>query len=591
MSLKNNISSKLLHVSSPNELHSLLLIYGDITCKEVNSIKAQGFLDELLLQKRVLFAKGSYFSCSFYIAAEESSLYISALGPDFINQLVNTSCTEDEMDQWIQEEAIFRIVRRFSRYHSPFTPDDLKTRYPIDPLMLAATLSKLKSEELLVSGNFTSREHEELCHVKVYEAIIRVDSSLRAAEIIAEPSSIYAAFLPLWQRVGVDSVNPEDTLHEVIRQLEGLYLPAEWWENIVFPARVRGYSPSLLDRLCSSGKVFWRISANKPDKSNSLAFYCIENYVPSIEPIPEFENSPNEKADKVLLVLKKKGACFTHTLSSMTGIPSSELLDILKLLVYQGLIVNDSFASIRYFMEGDSSKRTDSSKKPDSQRDIMQNAKKIALAVSRMDMGRWEFAWPIPEDDIKGLIDRCFCRYGLLCKETLSDEEASISWTDVYEALKLREFAGDILRGYFLQGISGIQFMLPDAYSKLSLSTGMQVLNACDPAQIYGKIIPHSESSLTFINISGTVVVLNSGKPVVVFERFGEKISFTGETPEVADAVLAFKQAFVAKQVWREKKKVVVKYWPEDEMQKEILRSALKAAGFQNEIMNMVLWR
>ena len=113
----------------------------------------------------------------------------------------------------------------------------------------------------------------------------------------------------------------------------------------------------------------------------------------------------------------------------------------------------------------------------------------------------------------------------------------------------------------------------------------MQVINACDPAQAYGKIIPHSESSLPFINLPGTVIVMNSGKPAVVLERFGEKISFKCSTIELESALQAFRNSFLKKQVWPDRKKVAVKYWPEDDQERESLQKALYAVGFRNDVM------
>ena len=43
----------------------------------------------------------------------------------------------------------------------------------------------------------------------------------------------------------------------VIEQLKGVYLNASVWESAVFPARVNGYQPQLLDELLASGDVVW----------------------------------------------------------------------------------------------------------------------------------------------------------------------------------------------------------------------------------------------------------------------------------------------------------------------------------------------
>jgi ATP-dependent Lhr-like helicase len=266
-------------------------------------------------------------------------------------------------------------------------------------------------------------------------------------------------------------------------------------------------------------------------------------------------------------------------LAGLTGMKSSELLDALELLLRRGLVVNDSFMPVRFFMNRSAPKSP------------AQRARRVALAASRMEMGRWEIAWPVPERDLQQLLDRWLNRYGLLCRESLSTEAGSASWNEVYEALKVREYAGKVVRGYFVQGISGMQFMLPEAYQRLGSSPGMQVINACDPAQAYGRIIPHSASALPFTNVPGTVVVTFAGMPCVVFERFGEKVTFAGTAAQVTQAIQLFKVAFVEKRVWPGRRRVVVKYWPEDADEREILQTALAASGFRNVVQDMVLRR
>ncbi|MGU0044072.1 Lhr family ATP-dependent helicase [Escherichia coli] len=43
----------------------------------------------------------------------------------------------------------------------------------------------------------------------------------------------------------------------VIEQLAGVGLPASLWESQILPARVRDYSPEMLDELLATGAVIW----------------------------------------------------------------------------------------------------------------------------------------------------------------------------------------------------------------------------------------------------------------------------------------------------------------------------------------------
>ena len=48
----------------------------------------------------------------------------------------------------------------------------------------------------------------------------------------------------------------------------------------------------------------------------------------------------------------------------------------------------------------------------------------------------------------------------------------------------------------------GIQFMLPEAAAKLDRKyEPVQVLNACDPCQVYGSIVPHNATGISFMRV------------------------------------------------------------------------------------------
>lgn len=90
---------------------------------------------------------------------------------------------------------------------------------------------------------------------------IRARSLNKAREAIKPVApAVYQALL--LDRRGVGPVGGErydgvDGLMRVIEQLEGVSLPLPVWEGAVFPARVRGYQPAMLDELLASGDVVW----------------------------------------------------------------------------------------------------------------------------------------------------------------------------------------------------------------------------------------------------------------------------------------------------------------------------------------------
>lgn len=582
---KHSPAERLAEVKSPNALHSFLLIYGDIPLSDMPVGEISAWLHTLIQENRCLLLAGDKGHPDLIIAAEEAELYFSALyrDPSLLPQSLSLKLSDQ--GTWSREEAILRILRRYSRYNSPFSTEDAVQRYGLPPLLIQKALQQLHTSEVLVKGYFLNETTEEFCHIKLFEAMVRKTSALKANAFSTLKPSVYAAFLPHWQGVGQESGSPEEALYKVIGQLEGLYLPWDWWESIVFPARVKNYSPGHLDRLCASGRVFWRAILDEDQKNLSLTWYTTETTRLNLEVPDTWFKTFDEGEEKVLEVLRKKGACFVHALTAMTGFSTPVLLDILERLVLKGRVINDAFIPVRFFMD----QKTASAKSTPTSG--VARAKRAALAVSRMDMGRWEIAWPVEDNNLSAFIDGLFNRYGLLAREALALEKSPFTWTEAYEALKVREYAGHVLRGYFIEGLSGIQFMSPEAYQQLNLTAQYQVLNACDPAQVYGKILGRNEALPPFVNIPGTALVLVRGEPRVVIDRFGERILFDCEAHELQDAIKAFAEAFMAKRIWPQRKKIAVKYWPEDNTQRQQLTEALTMAGFKPDVLKMVLWR
>lgn len=566
----NNARYKLEKVNSPNELHSFLLIYGDTEESFLAGIFKE-WAEELMQKGRIVLLPSGR---PRYIATEEITLYETA---------ENTAIKPPDLEyisrddgSWTQDEAITRILRRYARYNSPFSMTDLTDRYPFPHDKLEKILAKLRAEGYLIY----SREQGCYYHSTIYDRGIRLSLNMAADEIKTRDTCALSQFIANWQKIGHEPGALQDRLFEAVVQLEGLYLPADAWESIVFPARIKGYNKNMLDKLCSSGLITWHIMPGESISDIKLAWYRFESISESED--TGFQTPALTGNEEVIYnILLRKGACFTHALTSISGIPASELMDILRKLTMMGLVINDSFQPIRYFLN----------QKAYENMDPMQKARRIALMVSKPEMGRWEIAKAPNKLPVKDYIKRCVLRYGIVSKEVFSLGESPYTWPEAYEALKSMEYAGEIQRGYFFSGISGIQFMTSEAVKMSHMASGdFTVLNACDPAQPYGRIIPHSEHSLRFSCLPANAIVLYHGEPVLLLERYGEKITYSKDHDMLFDSIAAFKKAFTEKRIWPDRKKIVVKIWPEDEEKKSILKSALAQSGFMPEIDRMVLW-
>jgi ATP-dependent Lhr-like helicase len=83
-------------------------------------------------------------------------------------------------------------------------------------------------------------------------------------------------------------------------------------------------------------------------------------------------------------------------------------------------------------------------------------------------------------------------RYGFLCRELANREGGNLRWAKLFRALAMMELAGEIVSGYFFEGLSGPQFITPAAlqtFNRLSATTIPAAgywMNATDPASPCG---------------------------------------------------------------------------------------------------------
>ena len=97
---------------------------------------------------------------------------------------------------------------------------------------------------------------QEWCDAEVLRSIRRRSLAKLRQEVEPVPIGTLARFTPSWQSVG-GRLRGADGVLAVVEQLAGALVPASALESLVLPARVRDYSPAMLDELTSAGEVLW----------------------------------------------------------------------------------------------------------------------------------------------------------------------------------------------------------------------------------------------------------------------------------------------------------------------------------------------
>jgi ATP-dependent Lhr-like helicase len=210
--------------------------------------------------------------------------------------------------------------------------------------------------------------------------------------------------------------------------------------------------------------------------------------------------------------------------------------------------------------------------------------------------GRWSLVHgagvlgPALSDEARGeKLARVFLtRYGVVTRDCLEREERLGDWALVYPQLQRMEMRGEVRRGYFVEGLSGVQFALPEAVEKLraassSADDALVVVNAADPANVFGGELGNAPR---FARVPSTHCVLWRGQPVVVVEDNGERLTTIRDLPrEVIERAL---QAYLARP--NVPRQVVVKRWNGEEVWGSAGQEILEALRFYRTPTGME-WR
>jgi ATP-dependent Lhr-like helicase len=153
---------------------------------------------------------------------------------------------------------------------------------------------------------------------------------------------------------------------------------------------------------------------------------------------------------------------------------------------------------------------------------------------------------PIDEAElVKDRVRQLFKRYGLVFRELLANELPLFQWARVFKALRVMELSGEILSGYFFEGIPGVQFISHEAFRFLNEplpNESVYWLNATDPASLCG-IRLEGLKGLLPSRLTSTHLVYRGKALVLISRRNGRVLEFLTppDDPYILDYLVFFK--------------------------------------------------
>jgi ATP-dependent Lhr-like helicase len=520
-------------------LHDLLRRVGDLREDEIAARTlgdAAAFLSALITAKRA--SRVRVAGELRVIAVEDAALYRDALGvapPRGVPAVFLEPLPEPEV----------ALISRFARTHAPFTRAELGRRYALPPERADAVLQQLELRGEIVRGALRpGGSGEELCDAGVLRRIKQRTLQRLRGEVAAVPAAAFARFLPAWHALDAPGEGVL-RLQEAIVQLEGTPLPISDLERAILPARVRDFTPAMLDELGAIGWLTWVGHGALGVSDGKIALYRRAQVAALLQPATVDEAALPALQRTLLAHLAQRGACFFVELQRAGGASSDDVLAALQDLIWQGLVTNDTFAPLRAF-------GAPKSKSPRAH----------GRAIARASGGRWSLVRDLARGEIAittrvhARATKLLERYGIVTREVALIEDLPGGFSAIYAVLRAMEEAGKIRRGYFVEGVGGAQFALPGAVDRLRAQANTSelravALSAVDPCNPFGWLLPwpgdtpeNAPAALKPRRSAGAVIVLVRGEPIFYLGSGGKHlITFPAarEREMLAAAVLALR--------------------------------------------------
>lgn len=455
-------------------------------------------------------------------------------------------------------DPLLDLVSRHTRTHGPFTSADVAARFGIGVAVADQVLRRLARDGRLTEGEFrpqaTGSEWVEPGVLRRLRS-----RSLAAARQQVEPVDplAFARFLPAWQGVG-GTVRGAEGVLATIDQLAGLALPASAWESLVLPARVRDYSPGMLDELTSAGEVVWSGAGSLPGNDGWVQLHPADFVLRAAGAMAVDPLDPDTLPAAIAGALEGGGAfLFRQLVEALDaqrpdagGADHAEVADALWQLVWSGRISNDTFAPVRTLVGRGGAHRTTRPAPRARLHGRRLRSPRVASQGPPTVSGRWFSLTETADDPTSQQLARAESlvgRYGVVTRGSVMAEQTPGGFAAIYRVLRELEQSGSVLRGYYVETLGAAQFGAPSTVDRMRAfvldeerpsDAPALTLAATDPANPYGAALPwpdrevdDGETRHRPARKAGSLVVLHDGHLVLYLERGGKKALVFDDDP------------------------------------------------------------
>lgn len=462
------------------------------------------------------------------------------------------------------------LLAKYVALGGPVTVEEIHERYGWPERWIETIMDEWRKRGRVVVGHFRPEVSgvEYLSRRTAEIARRRALAALRK-QIAAVEMPAFAAFLSRWQHVDPrDQLDGAGGVETALRQLYGLARPAVGWERDYLKSRVRDYNHAWLAEWMAGGEPVWVGEGNRDGDAGLVALSrmrFVERGRGGVWLQPPDESLIAElstNARTVYDAIVQEGASFITDLQATISISPLSLREALRELSALGLVTNDTAEAMRQVLRWkpimpnaayDPDRWLPTSFFDGSDRQVRQRRPNLRRLPkwTRPDRpghaggisawtGRWSLVnkpgvlgRPLDADDRAVAIARKWLeRYGVVSRDWWRRERPPVSWRTIYDELKRLEFRGEVRRGYFVRGLAGAQFALPDAVERLREVAGSDaqesqfvVVASSDPANPYTLALEGMDRDpLSRPRGSGALLVMRAGRVALAVEARGKRI-------------------------------------------------------------------
>ncbi|MBN1558795.1 hypothetical protein JW998_00995, partial [candidate division KSB1 bacterium] len=544
---------------------------------------------------------------------------------DWLHSLMEQNRIQFTERGWIHTRMSYssddkkELVRRYLRIRGPQTVAQLTAELDMEQSELRAILSTLLEEKEIARGLFVIGETEEQwCDRDNLSFLYR--QAIAARRRAHEPGdrATFMKFQMLWHHIA----RPHRSMLEVIRQYAGLSFPLAFFERDILPNRTVADAHDLVAQLAdlvAEGEI-----APIADKTEGGRFHVRfnprgqEHLFHAKEELDERAAELGTDAQAVYQFLKENGASLYHDIRDGTGLQSIQVDESLTLLCRRGLLSCDHLPSFYAILQNDPALTSaepwhEQIKQPWSpsrwrREPALRHAIKSRL---RARQGRWFLTSSYavmgralqPEKRAETHARLLLQRYGIVVKEFYRHEQGLAPWYAIFQALKRMEWSGEIRRGYFITGFSGVQFASHEALQVLeqqsSQPSGLHatcLLSAIDPALPFGGQLAwglvSNDGAIAVVRSSANHIFLNDGKPLAYLENWGARLRLVSHSDahKLADLPELLKRWLRQPEPLRPRKKLELVNIDGRPAAQHDLASLFSEHGFEKDGDRLVLW-